>query len=187
MVKNPIGFIALEVFLQLPETKPANEYANGQILQRPAPKGRHSTIQRGLTVGIETALKPSRVARCFPELRCTFGGRSLVPDLAIFTEIRIPRDDNGEVEDAFTIAPDWTIEILSPDQSHTRVTKNILHCLDHGCHMGWLIDPAETTVLVYRVDQSLQVFDQPAQDLPMPAFASEFQLTVGELFGWLAE
>jgi tetratricopeptide (TPR) repeat protein len=48
------------------------------------------------------------VARPYPQLRCTFGGRSLVPDLAIFTEIRIPHDDNGEVEDAFTITPDWT-------------------------------------------------------------------------------
>ena len=41
----------------------------------------------------------------------------------------------------FNAHPDWTIEILSPEQSSTRVVSNILHCIDHGCQLGWLIDP----------------------------------------------
>ena len=52
------------------------------------------------------------------------------------------------------IAQDWTIEILSPDQSQTKVTKNILHCLKYGTQMGWLIDPEEKSVFVYTKLQS---------------------------------
>lgn len=110
-----------------------------------------------------------------------------MPDIAVFTWSRIARKENGEVANAFSSPPDWTIEILSPDQSQTKVIKKVSHCLEHGCETGWLIDPAEKTIFVYRLNQGVQVFDEPDQVLPVPSFASEFRLTVGELFGWLVE
>ena len=132
--------IPLEEFLALPETKPASEYIDGKIIQKPMPKGKHSTIQGELIIALNGVLKPQKVARAFPELRCTFGGRSTVPDVTVFTWDKIPRDDNGEIANSFEVAPDWTVEILSPEQSQTRVTRNILHCLDNGTKLGWLID-----------------------------------------------
>jgi Uma2 family endonuclease len=143
MVQTPAKLVTLEEFLTLPETKPASEYINGKIIQKPMPKGKRSTIQGELIIALNGSLKPAKTARAFPELRCTFGGRSTVPDVAVFTWDRIPRDDDGAIADSFQAAPDWTIEILSPDQSHTRVIRNILHCLDHGTQLGWLIDPSE--------------------------------------------
>jgi Uma2 family endonuclease len=56
---------------------------------------------------------------------------------------------------SFQSAPDWTIEILSPDQKYIKVTKNILHCLTHGTQLGWLIDPDEQMVLTYAPDGNL--------------------------------
>lgn len=187
VVQSPVKSLTLEEFLELPETKPASEYIDGQIIQKPMPQGKHSTIQRGLTVAIEVTFKPARIARPYPELRCTFGGRSTVPDVAVFTWSRIPRDEPGKVANSFQIAPDWTIEILSPDQSPTKVIKNILYCLDHETQMGWLIDPEEEVVFVYFSDRTIRLFDIPEQLLPVPSFVTDFQLTVGELFGWLAE
>ena len=92
-------------------------------------------------------------------MRCTFGDRSVVPDIAVFEWSRILRDENGEIANAFDRAPSWTIEILSPGQSHTKVTKNILHCLEYGSEMGWLIDPEEKAVLVYLPKQQTLIFD----------------------------
>jgi Uma2 family endonuclease len=83
------------------------------------------------------------------ELRCTFGGRSIVPDISVFAWERIPVEANGDVAHIFPTHPDWTIEILSPDQSLTKVTGNILHCLKNGCQMGWLVDPSDRSVLVF--------------------------------------
>lgn len=37
--------ITLEEFLKLPETKPASEFINGRIYQKPMPQGKHSRIQ----------------------------------------------------------------------------------------------------------------------------------------------
>ena len=53
--------------------------------------------------------------------------------------------------------------------------------------MGWLIDPDEKTVFVYLPREQPEIFDEPEQMLPVPFFASDLQLTVGELFSWLLE
>lgn len=187
MVQVPSKAVTLAEFLQLPETKPASEYIDGQIIQKPMPQGKHSVIQGELTPAINHVVKPQRIARAFPELRCTFGGRSTVPDIAVFLWNRIPRDQNGEVANVFPSAPDWTIEILSPDQNQTKVTKDILHCLKHGTQMGWLIDPDEQTVFIYRPKQEPEVLDTPMDIIPVPSFANELQLTIQELFDWLLE
>ncbi|PIG94720.1 Uma2 family endonuclease [Gloeocapsopsis sp. IPPAS B-1203] len=187
MVQTPSKTLTLAEFLQLPETKPASEYIDGQIIQKPMPQGKHSAIQGELVPAINGVVKAKRIARAFPELRCTFGGRSTVPDIAVFLWNRIPRDENGEVANTFPAAPDWTIEILSPDQSQTKVTKNILHCLKHGTHIGWLIDPDEQTVFVYHPKQEPEVLDEPDEVVPVPSFASELQLKIKDLFAWLLE
>ncbi|MEX0269133.1 Uma2 family endonuclease [Leptolyngbyaceae cyanobacterium UHCC 1019] len=185
MVQASSKTLTLAEFLQLPETKPASEYIDGQIILKPMPQGKHSAIQGELVPAINGIVKPQRVARAFPELRCSFGDRSVVPDIAVFVWSRIPCDQNGEVANTFAAAPDWTIEILSPAQSQTKVTKNILHCLKHGTQLGWLIDPDEKTVFVYRPKQETEVFDQPDEVLPTPVFASQLQLSPKALFAWL--
>ncbi len=131
MVQIPAKSLTLEEFLQLPETEPAREYIEGQIIQKPMPQGKHSTIETELAAAINTALKSKRIARAFSELRCTYpsgsrathvyGDRSIVPDVSVFSWQRIPRDANGEIANVFLAAPDWTIEILSPDQSQTKL------------------------------------------------------------------
>ena len=186
MVQIPAKAITLAQFLQLPETEPASEYIDGQIVQKPMPQGKHSAIQGELVSTINRVIRPQQIARAFPELRCTFGDRSTIPDIAVFIHSRIPRDSNGEIANAFSIAPDWTIEILSPDQSQTKVIKNILHCLQHGTQMGWLIDPDEQTVFVYYPKQETDVFDAPEDLISVPSFASALPLTVQGLFSWLS-
>jgi Uma2 family endonuclease len=39
MVQTPLTLLSLDEFLLLPETKPASEYIDGQILQKPIPQG----------------------------------------------------------------------------------------------------------------------------------------------------
>ncbi len=176
--------ISLEEFLKLPETKPYNEYINGQIIQKPMPQGKHSKLQSELIIAINALTKPRQTALAFPELRCTFGGRSIVPDVTLFAWSRIPVDEDGDIANVFRIAPDWTIEILSPDQNQTKVTGNIIHCLDCGSKLGWLIDPDEKSVLVYPAKQQTRLLTQ-SDLLPVPDLLADLRLTVADLFNWL--
>lgn len=185
MVQTPAKPISIDEFLQLPETKPASEYIDGQIIQKPMPQGQHSRIQQKLTSVINTAIEDEHIALALPELRCTFGGRSIIPDIAVFQWARLPVHEDGSIANTFNAPPDWAIEILSPDQSSTRVTSNILHCLDHGCQLGWLIDPNERLVQIYDPDKRLTSLESSEDQLPLPAFAESVSLAVGQLFGWL--
>jgi Uma2 family endonuclease len=67
------------------------------------------------------------------------------------------------------------------------VVRNILYCLSNGTKMGWLIDPAEELVFVYRADTTISIFEERDDLLPVPEFAASFQLTVGQLFSWLED
>lgn len=185
MVRTSNKTLTLEAFLQQPETEPASEYIDGAAIQKPMPQGKHSRLQKEVVFAIGSVVKPARVAEAFPELRCTFGGRSIVPDIAVFRWERIPVESSGAIANSFTAAPDWTIEILSPDQRYSTVTSNILHCLDHGCEMGWLIDPDEQLVITYPSDARSRSFSQATDPLPTPTWAAGLQLSVEQLFGWL--
>ncbi|PSB21064.1 hypothetical protein C7B69_16085 [filamentous cyanobacterium Phorm 46] len=176
--------ISLEEFLLLPETKPASEYLGGKIYQKAMPQGKHSTLQFEFPSTINQVGKPQKLAYAFPELRCTFGGRSIVPDIAVFEWSRIPLNANGEIENRFKIVPDWTIEILSPAQNPTRVINNILFCLNHGAKLGWLIDPEEKLVLVFKPQQQPEA--KEGEDiLPVLDVLSGLQLSANDLFGLL--
>jgi Uma2 family endonuclease len=193
MVTTPVENLTLERFLALPETKPASEYIDGKIVQKPMPQGKHSLLRMKLLTFINSTLMEAKIAIAFPELRCTFGGRSrsvsegysIVPDVVVLKNENIPKDDDGEIANVVTTAPDWTIEILSPDQSTTKVIRNILHCLDNGTEIGWLIDPADKMILVYQPDKQVQIVDLLEAELIVPEFARSIKLTAGDVFGWL--
>jgi Uma2 family endonuclease len=154
----------LEDFLALPETKPASEFIAGSIEQKPMPQGQHSRLQLKLCNLVNDVAEAAEIAMALPELRCTFGDpvsvdlplgkRSIVPDIAIFRWERIPFESSGDIANAFELAPDWTIEILSPDQKDTKVIRNILHCLNHGTTLGWLIYPDDRIILAFPTNQN---------------------------------
>ena len=68
MVQAPSKPLTLAEFLELPETKPASEYINGKIIQKPMPKGKHSRLQLRLCNTINEQAESQKIASAFPEL-----------------------------------------------------------------------------------------------------------------------
>ncbi|MFQ3627671.1 MAG: Uma2 family endonuclease [Cyanobacteriota bacterium] len=174
--------LTLEDFLKLPylEDSPAWEYVDGVAIQKPMPKTRHSILQKRLLAEVDSQTADYTA---LPELRCTFGGRSIVPDVAVIAWNRISLNEAGEPEDDFTEAPDWTIEILSPDQKVNRVIDNILHCLKHGSKLGWMLDPDDYSVLIFTPQQEPEVY---RGDRQLKVIAGvQLTLTPQQIFAWL--
>ncbi|MCA2686637.1 MAG: Uma2 family endonuclease [Microcystis sp. M038S2] len=174
--------LTLEDFLKLPylEDSPAWEYLDGVAIQKPMPKTRHSILQKRLLAEVDSHTVDYTA---LPELRCTFGGRSIVPDVAVIAWNRINLNQAGEPEDDFTEAPDWTIEILSPDQKVNRVIDNILHCLKHGSKLGWMLDPDDYSVLMFTDQQEPEVC---RGDHQLKVIAGvQLTLTPQQIFAWL--
>jgi Uma2 family endonuclease len=182
MTASPPQVLTLEEFLKLPyvEDSPAWEYMNGVAIQKPMPKTRHSILQKRLLQEVDSH---SSDYTALPELRCTFGGRSVVPDIAVVAWNQIQINESGEPEDNFTQAPDWAIEILSPDQKATRVIDNLLHCLKHGCELGWMLDPDDYSVLVLAPQQEVDIV---RGDRQLPVIQGvNLSITAEQVFTWL--
>lgn len=179
--------LSLETFLAQPETKPAKEYYQGIITQKPMPKGKHSRIQSRLARTIDQWAEEQKIALALTELRCTFGDRSMVPDIAVMRWSHLPRDENGEIADQFSQAPDWVIEILSPDQSVTLLMEKIIFCLNHGTELGWLIDPACKSITVFSVGLPQIYFAEtdPQPPLPVMTGLEDWSITAATIFAWL--
>ncbi len=179
--------LSLEAFLSLPETEPANEYAHGIITPKPMPKGKHSRLQTRLSRAIDLIAEEPQIALALTELRCTFAGRSIVADIAVIRWQNLPRDNDGEISNQFSHPPDWIIEILSPDQSPILVIEKILHCLKEGSELGWLIDPATKSIMIFQ-NGSTQIYfaeTEPQQPLSVLTGLETWQITASDIFAWL--
>ena len=77
MAQTSTKTLTLEEFLKLPETKPASEYINGKVVQKPMPPGKHSKLQGKLVTAINQVVEGQKIALAFPGLRCTLVGAQL--------------------------------------------------------------------------------------------------------------
>ncbi|MBD1827456.1 Uma2 family endonuclease [Microcoleus vaginatus GB1-A2] len=174
----------LEEFLKLPETEPACEYINKKIIQKLIPQGEHSRLQAKLCNLINQIVETPKIAYAFPDLRCTFGGASLLPDVAVFRWERISFLPSGRIVNRFEIYPDWAIEILSPEQSQTKVLAKLLACSPQGTELGWLVIPEEESILAVFPGQRVELYEG-GNNWPI-LNGIELELTVETVFSWLS-
>ena len=143
-MQSPATVSPLESFLRQPniEESPAWEFINGQALQKPMPSLFHSVVQFNLTSDIN---RQTSAYYAVPELRCIVPPLSPVPDISVIAVERLPEEDGP-----FNGAPDWAIEILSPEQSTLKLQTKILHLLSGGTQIAWLIDTKRQQVWVWQ-------------------------------------
>jgi Uma2 family endonuclease len=103
---------------------------------------------------------------------------SVVPDITIIHQSRIP-SSNEPIQGA----PDWLIEILSIDQSTTKLISKIQTCLTEGSKLGWLIDSQEQVIMIFCPNHPFQLV---SGDHPLICLDEmSLQLTANQVFGCL--
>ena len=143
---SPVTTTPLSEFLAKPniDTSPAWELMDGRSIQKPMPTIFHSRLQRNLVNYINRYTDHFEAVQ---ELRCLIPPYSPVPDIAIIAIARLPDTDGP-----FDGAPDWLIEIRSPDQSTLDLQNKILHCLSNGTQLAWLLDSSSQRVWAWQHD-----------------------------------
>ena len=139
-----IAPLPLKDFLAQPniESSPAWELIAGRAIQKAMPTLFHSRLQRNLVNYINDRTNQYEAIQ---ELRCLVPPYSPVPDIAIIKCDRLSDEDG-----AFNGAPDWLIEIRSPDQGTLDLQNKILHCLSNGTQLAWLIDLSRQQIWVWQ-------------------------------------
>jgi Uma2 family endonuclease len=168
-MKSPIATSPLESFLQQPniEVSPAWEFMYGYAQQKPMPTLFHSRLQRNL---VNTINSRTQVFEAIQELRCIVPPLSPVPDISVVKVERLSAEDGPLIG-----APDWIIEIRSPDQSTLDLQNKILHCLSHGAQLAWLIDIQRKQIWVWENQELPMIY---AGDDVLPTLDNIAELTV---------
>ena len=177
MASFAIAALSLNSFLARDniDESPAWELLEGVPSQKPMPTLFHSILQKRLTALIDSF---NSAYEAFPELRCVLSENSVVPDVAVVKCDRLPKE-NGP----FIGAPDWAIEILSPDQSMTRLIAKLQMCLREGMQLGWIVDPTEQVVMVLLPGDRLILQQGDAELLGLDDL--QISLTSNQLFTWV--
>jgi Uma2 family endonuclease len=60
------------------------------------------------------------------------------------------------------ICPDFAVELCSPSDDKEDVRKKMREYMSQGLRLGWLIDPFDSTVEVYRPGRPVEALKRPA-------------------------
>lgn len=79
------------------------------------------------------------------------------------------------------VCPDFVAELRSPQDRLSVLQEKMREYMENGARLGWLIDPLERRVTVFREGNTVEVLEDPAS-LDGEAVLLGFVLHVGELW-----
>ena len=83
------------------------------------------------------------------------------PDVAWIVNERWESLNIQEKEKFAKICPDFIIELRSRTDSLSRLQEKMQEYLDSGLRLGWLIDPQNQQVEIYRHNQTVEIVSLP--------------------------
>lgn len=108
-------------------------------------------------------------------------GAKRSPDLAWVKNERWEKLTEKEQEGFPPICPDFVIELRSPSDSLTNLKNKMAEYIENGVALGWLIDPSERKVYVYRPNAEPEILENPASVSGEP-FLKKFSLKMKKIW-----
>jgi Uma2 family endonuclease len=140
-----------EDLLQVPAHKVA-EIVDGDLHASPRPASRHALASSRLGTELGGPFDRGRGGPggwwIIDEPELHLGGDVLVPDLAGWRRERLPEFPDAP---AFTLAPDWVCEIVSPSTERLDRAKKMPAYAREAVRHLWLLNPSARTLEVYRL------------------------------------
>ena len=88
-------------------------------------------------------------------------GAERSPDLAWVRRSRWEALTEDERTEFPPLCPDFVVEIRSSSDRLPTLQAKMQEYIDNGAQLGWLLDPREKKVYVYRPNASVEILDQP--------------------------
>ncbi|EGJ29681.1 MULTISPECIES: Uma2 family endonuclease [Moorena] len=87
----------------------------------------------------------------------------------------------SEEQDKFVpLCPDFVLELRSPSDSLKMVQAKLREYMENGTRLGWLIDPQNKVVEIYRPNQEVEIIQSP-KTLSGEDVLPEFTLDLSEI------
>lgn len=134
------------------------EYRNGKVVPKdtcPPPRG-HAKLRMELLTELKGYLDLHPIAEALPSLHCRFpNGDVLCPDISVvsFQPEHNPWEPHPR-------APELAVEILSPSDRISLVTRNVDCYLRNGVRVVWLIHMESREATIHAVDEEVRLIPE---------------------------
>ncbi|MBZ8183000.1 Uma2 family endonuclease [Oscillatoria salina] len=154
--------------------------ANGELIIMPPTGGNTGRRNSKLTYQLEAWNRRNLLGEVF-DSSTVFqlpNGAERSPDVAWITQARWSAL-TAEEQDTFPpLCPDFIIELRSKTDSLKKLQEKMQEYMDNGCRLGWLINPQQREVEIYRPQQNKEVLVSPtnisSEDI-LPGFKLDLQ------------
>ena len=125
------------------------EIVYGEIKERSMPSPVHGRIQAKIASKLLLHVEENNLGVVYTETHFEFAENlSRVPDVAFISFERFP--EGGEDKSSrWHIAPDLTVEVISPTDDYEDVQEKITEYFTFGVKQVWIISPESKTLTVY--------------------------------------
>ena len=100
------------------------------------------------------------------------------PDASWVERSRLAALTAKQKKEYFPLCPDFVIELRSSTDRLSRLKEKMDEYITNGAKLGWLIDPSERKIYIYRPDTETEVLDDPSNlkgDPLLPGFTLQLQ------------
>ena len=88
-------------------------------------------------------------------------GAKRSPDLSWIKNERWEKLTKAEKKKFPPLCPDFVVELRSPSDALKNLQNKMLEYAENGASVGWLIDPLERKIYVYRPDAEVEILNNP--------------------------
>jgi Uma2 family endonuclease len=163
---DPIVQISREQFYQICANNPELQLernANGELVIMSPAGGETSSWNSDITTDLNIWNRQDLAGKVFD----SSGGFSLPngadrsPDAAWIPMEKWNRLTREQRKKFLPLCPDFAVELLSPSDSWIKGNLKMQEYIDNGCRLGWLIDPENKRVAVYRQGKPVEILEAP--------------------------
>jgi Uma2 family endonuclease len=108
-------------------------------------------------------------------------GAIMSPDASWILNERLEKISPRKRRKFLPLAPDFVIELRSESDSLAKLKDKMQEYIDNGVSLGWLIDPQEKQVFVYRPNTEIEVLENSTEISGEPLLP-DFTLNLKEIW-----
>ena len=146
----PPALYTAEEYAALPDDGRLTELVKGVIVEMPSPTPSHGYVCLNIGSALKAYITQHGLGRVVSNDSGVITERGpdtmRGPDVAFYSYDRVPR---GPLPAGYWPAPELAVEVRSPSERTSNVLAKVSEYLAAGVTEVWLVEPADTTVMVY--------------------------------------
>lgn len=165
---DPVGILTDEAFYQLCQVNPdlkLERSARGELIIMPPTGGESGRRNAEITIDLGIWNRQAGLGYTFDSSTCFKlpNGAERSPDAAWVERSRWEALRPEEREKFPPLAPDFVIELRSATDNLSTLRAKMQEYRENGVRLGWLINPQDQQVEIYRLEQDRETLQSPQQ------------------------